>query len=148
MTRVMPRLFASNARRRVLHAVAAAGLVMVAGAATAQGPAPSDADAVNLDEARALHEAGKVVLIDVREPDEHAGGVARGARLLPMSQLKARLAEIPTDPAKPVLLICRTQNRSAATLKALRQLPGYAHVRYVRGGMSEWARQGWPMVRP
>jgi hypothetical protein len=25
---------------------------------------------------------------------------------------------------------------------------GYAHVRYVSGGMSEWARRGWPMVKP
>jgi len=73
--------------------------------------------------------------------------VAAGARLLPMRQLGARLAEIPTDATQPVLLICNTQNRSRATLAALRER-GYAHVRYVEGGMSEWARRGWPMVAP
>jgi rhodanese-related sulfurtransferase len=87
------------------------------------------------------------VLIDIREPDEHATGVAAGATLLPMSQIGRRLAEIPTDAAKPVLLICNTQNRSGRTLRALRER-GYAHVRYVDGGMSEWARRGWPMVKP
>lgn len=102
---------------------------------------------VSLDEARAAHEAGTAVMIDIREPQEHATGVARGARLLPMRQLGARLAEIPTDPSKPVLLICNTQNRSSSTLKALRQ-HGYGHVKYVHGGMSEWARRGWPMVKP
>lgn len=107
----------------------------------------ADADAVSLEQARADHEAGRAVLIDIREPAEHATGVAAGARLLPMRQLPARLAEIPTDPAKPVLLICNTQNRSAATLRALRQ-QGYGHVRYVMGGMSDWARRGWPMVPP
>lgn len=104
-------------------------------------------DAVSLDTARTEHEAGRAILIDIREPAEHATGVAAGARRLPMSQLSARLGEIPLDPNKPVFLICNTQNRSSATLRALRQR-GYAHVRYVNGGMSEWARRGWPMVKP
>lgn len=110
-------------------------------------PGPDMADAVSLAQARAEHEAGRAVLIDIREPEEHATGVAPGARLLPMRQLASRLAEIPTDPSQPVLLICNTQNRSSATLRALRQ-QGYSHVRYVDGGMSEWARKGWPLVAP
>ena len=73
--------------------------------------------------------------------------MARGVRLLPMSQLGQRLPEISTDPKQPVLLICNTQNRSSRTLKALRER-GYANVRFVEGGMSEWARRGWPMVKP
>lgn len=105
------------------------------------------ADAVSLQAAREAHEAGRALLIDIREPQEHARGVAAGAKLLPMSQLRQRLAEIPTDPARPVLLICNTQNRSSATLKALRQ-QGYGHVRYVDGGMAEWVRRGWPVVAP
>ena len=123
-------------------------LLGVAFAATTAGATTAGPDFVNLDEARALLESGQIVLIDIREPREHATGVAAGARLLPMSQLNQRLAEIPTDPAKPVLLICNSQNRSPAVLRALRNTGGYAHVRYVHGGMSEWARRGWPMVKP
>jgi rhodanese-related sulfurtransferase len=104
-------------------------------------------DAVSLDVARAEHEAGRAILIDIREPEEHATGVAAGARLLPMRQLNQRLDEVPTRPDQPVLLICHTQNRSRATLRALRER-GYGHVRFVSGGMSEWARRGWPMVKP
>jgi rhodanese-related sulfurtransferase len=104
-------------------------------------------DVVTLDFARAEHEAGRVVLIDIREPSEHMTGVAKGAQLLPMRQLSTRLSEIPPADGKPVLLICNTQNRSSATLRALRER-GYAHVRYVDGGMSEWARRNWPMVKP
>lgn len=110
-------------------------------------PADSAGDAVSLDVARAEHEAGRAVLIDIREPNEHATGVAPGAQLLPMRQMAARLTEIPADTGKPVLLICNTQNRSRATLGALRE-KGYQHVRYVQGGMSEWARRGWPLVKP
>lgn len=105
------------------------------------------APAVSLEVARAEHEAGRVVLIDIRERAEHATGVPAGARLIPMSQLSQRLSEVPNDPARPVLLICNTQNRSSATMRALRDY-GFKHVRYVDGGMSEWARRGWPMVRP
>lgn len=125
-------------------------LGLLAGAAiwaTAPRAAHAQGDAVSLEAARAEFEAGRVVLIDIREPIEHAGGVADGAKLLPMRQLASRLDEIPVDPAKPVLLICNTQNRSSATLRALRER-GYGHVRYVQGGMSEWARRGWPMVKP
>lgn len=105
------------------------------------------ADSVTLEMARQALESGRAVLIDIREPQEHAQGVAPGARLLPMSQLRQRAMEIPTDPAKPVYLICNTQNRSSATLRALRP-HGYTHVRFVEGGMSEWTRRGWPLVKP
>ncbi len=102
---------------------------------------------VPLEAAREALETGSAVVIDIREPDAHARGVAAGAKLLPMSQLRERLAEIPTDPAKPVLLICNTQNRSAAVLRALRE-HGYGHVRYVHGGMAGWVQRGWPVVPP
>jgi rhodanese-related sulfurtransferase len=123
-------------------------LLGVALAATAASASTADMAVVSLDEARARSEAGEVVLIDIREPREHATGVAAGARLLPMSQLNQRVAEIPADPGKPVYLICNSQNRSSAVLRALRSAGGYDHVRFVNGGMSEWARRGWPMVKP
>lgn len=132
-----------RARRRLL-VVFACGLGLAPLAACGGPPA---ADRVTLETARADHEAGRAVLIDIREPDEHATGVAAGARLLPMSQLRRRLDEIPRDPSTPVYLICRTQNRSSRVLQALRE-NGYGHVRYVHGGMSQWVRNGWPVVAP
>lgn len=125
-------------RRRTWLALAAA----VPLAARAQG-----APGVSLETARADAEAGRVLLVDIREPDEHrATGVAAGAKLLPMSQLGARVAELPADPSRPVYLICNTQNRSRRTVEALRRQLGWTHVRYVEGGMSEWVRRGWPVV--
>lgn len=130
-------------RRTALRTLAAAA----GGFALALSAAAAEPQAVDLETARAAHEAGRAVLIDIREPEEHATGVARGAKLLPMRQLSARLAEVPNDPARPVLLICRTQNRSSAAAKALRER-GFTNVRFVKGGMSDWASRGWPMVRP
>ena len=117
--------------------------------AWAQAGNPSEQ--ISLDEAKRLHESGAAVLIDIREPAEHATGVAAGALLIPTSQLGRRVAEIPLAPNQPVLLICDTQSRSSRVLRALRQQLGeqrYAHVRYVHGGMREWAKRGWPMVKP
>ena len=140
MNRAMRRRLFS--RRLVLLGLAGLALAACRGA-----DAAGAADSVSLETARAELAAGRAIVIDIREPDEHLTGVAAGARLLPMSRLAARIGEIPTDASQPVLLICRTQNRSSATLRALRER-GYAHVRYVDGGMSEWARRGWPMVAP
>ena len=138
---------ADHPPRRTWLRIATASTLAVTLPALAQGPALGPADAVSLEVARAEHEAGRAVLIDIREPQEHATGVAAGARLLPMRQLSQRIDEIPTRPDQPVLLICNTQNRSTATLRMLRER-GYGHVRYVNGGMSEWNRRGWPMVKP
>jgi rhodanese-related sulfurtransferase len=102
---------------------------------------------VSLEQARAEHASGKVLMIDIREPQEHAKGVAQGVVLLPMSQVAQRLAEIPKQTDQPVLLICNTQNRSRAVTLALQE-QGFSNIRYVDGGMSEWARRGWPMVKP
>lgn len=114
---------------------------------TTLAAAQMSGEAVTIDYARQEFEAGKATLIDIREPQEHATGVVKGVKLLPMRQLAARIAEIPSDPKKAVLLICNTQNRSGATFKFLRE-KGYSNVRYVQGGMSEWTRRGWPLVRP
>ncbi len=140
MSSAPDRIPMSAPRRMALHTIAAGLLGAVGARARAD-------DSVPLEAARDALASTRAIVIDIREPEEHARGVASGARLLPMSQLRQRLAEIPTDPSRPVLLICNTQNRSAATLKALRQ-HGYGHVRYVEGGMSEWTRRNWPVVRP
>jgi rhodanese-related sulfurtransferase len=104
-------------------------------------------DHVSLEQARADHEAGKVMLVDIRETREHKTGVVAGAMLLPMSELGEKISLLPKDASQPVLLICNTQNRSKATLLKLKQ-QGYTNIRFVDGGMSQWAAKGWPMVVP
>ena len=61
------------------------------------------------------------------------GGAARGRDPKPADQ--------------PVLLIGNTQNRSRALAQAPQE-QGFTNIRYVNGGMSEWAKRGWPMVKP
>lgn len=130
--------------RRTLGLLGAAALALAAGCSADATPDPLR---VSLEEGRQLFESQQVVMFDIREPDEHATGVANGARLLPMSQLNQRAGEIPKDPAQPVLIICNTQNRSIKVVQAMKEA-GWTNVRYVHGGMSTWAQNGWPMVKP
>lgn len=106
-----------------------------------------ETDKVTLQQARIEHEAGRALLIDIRETREHQSGVIKGALLVPMSQLPQKQTLIPKKPEQPVLLICNTQNRSKSSLAKLKE-QGYQNIKYVDGGMSEWASKGWPMVKP
>ena len=102
---------------------------------------------VSLEAAREAIDKSSAIVIDIREPNEHATGVAKGAKLIPMSQLSQRIKEVPQSPDQPVLLICNTQNRSSRVAEQLRAA-GYSNISYVNGGMSQWATRNWPMVKP
>src|SRR5699024_10055494 len=52
----------------------------------------------------------KAQLIDIREPQEFERGYIRGARNLPLTQMKQRLVELRPD--KPVYLYGQSNNRS------------------------------------
>ena len=133
----------NRVRRSLFTAISLSWLAAAAGAQEPAAAAPH----VSVDAARDALAKGEAILIDIREPDEHAQGIAPEAQRLPLSQIQSRLGEIPKDSNKPVLLICRTQNRSGSLAKMLRA-QGYAHVSYVDGGMKEWQQRGFATVAP
>ncbi len=85
------------------------------------------------------------LLIDVREPYEHAAGMAAGAIPLPRAQVAQRIAQVAPDRNAEILTICAHGQRSLLAAQALRQL-GYANVASVAGGTAEWISQGLPMT--
>jgi rhodanese-related sulfurtransferase len=80
-------------------------------------------------------EHGTPVLLDVREPDEFAGGHVPGARNVPAASLDAESARL--DPHVETLLICQSGRRSAAAAKLLAK-KGFTDVHSVKGGTSAW----------
>ncbi|MFI6758127.1 rhodanese-like domain-containing protein [Micromonospora sp. NPDC050417] len=81
-------------------------------------------------------------LLDVREPDEWAAGHAPGAHHLPMMEVPARLADLPTD--QDVVVVCRSGGRSGQVVSYLLG-NGWDNVRNLDGGMQEWAAAGRPL---
>jgi rhodanese-related sulfurtransferase len=88
-------------------------------------------------EAQALLEAGSLRIVDVRTPQETAGGVLPGARLLPVDELQDRLSELPRD-GKPTLVYCAMGGRSAAACELLSQ-HGYVGLLNLQGGIGAWS---------
>jgi rhodanese-related sulfurtransferase len=82
-------------------------------------------------------------LLDVREPDEWAAGHAPGAHHLPMMEIPARMAEVPTD--AEVVVVCRSGGRSGQVVSYLMG-NGWDNVRNLDGGMQRWAASGREVV--
>ena len=90
----------------------------------------------------ALEEAGpQVQIVDVREPAEFDGSLGHviGARLIPLAELPARMAEL--DRARPVVTVCRSGARSAQAAVLLGKA-GFAEVANLAGGMLRWRAAG------
>jgi rhodanese-related sulfurtransferase len=82
-------------------------------------------------------------LIDVREDDEWVAGHAPDARHVPMSEVPARLDEVPTE--GDVVIVCRSGGRSGRVVEYLRA-QGWDNVLNLDGGMKDWAASGRPLV--
>ena len=82
----------------------------------------------------ALGENGQ--LVDVREPAEVAAGMLPGAVNIPMSTFVERMHEL--DPARPVVLVCRSGNRSGQVADYLSG-HGFTRVVNLTGGMMRYS---------
>ncbi|MGW5271032.1 rhodanese-like domain-containing protein [Streptomyces sp. NPDC004044] len=84
------------------------------------------------------------VLLDVRERGEWDAGRAPGAVHAPLSGLVTGAALPKTAQGRPLVVICRSGNRSqkAAALLSARG----ADAVDVKGGMKQWAAAGHPVV--
>lgn len=93
-----------------------------------------------------LQEEPKPIIVDVRGPDEFAGelGHLQGARNLPLGDLAQQVAELAPFKEQEVVLVCRTQMRSAKAASILKDA-GFANVAVLGGGMVEWVRRQLPI---
>jgi len=80
------------------------------------------------------------LLIDVREPDEHALANIPQARLIPLATLPGQLDSLPRD--RQIHIHCKAGGRSARAVKFLLE-NGFTRVCNVSGGMDAWLEQGW-----
>jgi rhodanese-related sulfurtransferase len=86
----------------------------------------------------------RAILIDVREPDEHAAEWIRGSRSFPLSCLDPRA--IPTSDGARIVLHCKGGKRS---LEAAARLiaAGHRDIANLKGGIDAWKSAGLPVER-
>ncbi len=99
------------------------------------------------DMQRVLQNPGSgIVVLDVREVQEHQVGMVEGMKACPLTQLESWFREL--DPALQYYVCCRSGMRSQRAVAELRRR-GLSKVCNVRGGLQRWVQEvdpGFPLV--
>ena len=93
---------------------------------------------ITVEAVKARIDAGeKLLLLDVREPHEHAD-FNIGGTLLPLGQVQVlQVDDIEDWKDKEVIVYCRSGNRSGQACNILEQA-GFTNVSNLVGGMLDW----------
>ena len=91
-------------------------------------------------DAKALHDRGDALFVDVREPNEYNLGRIPGAMPLPRGTIENKAeSSLPRD--RPLILYCGGGSRSALAADTLQQM-GFTDVRSMTGGYRGWVENG------
>jgi rhodanese-related sulfurtransferase len=101
---------------------------------------------LDVEDVQALRAAGTpFLLLDCREPDEHAAASLSGALLIPMREIAERLATLEPHRDGRIVVHCHHGGRSLRVTQFLRQR-GFAHAQNMAGGIDAWSLRIDPTV--
>ena len=86
------------------------------------------------------------LILDVRTANEFAGGHLENAVLIPVQEIQRRVTELDAAKDRPLLVYCRSGNRSTVAARVLVDA-GFNQVVNLRKGLNEWNREGLPTVK-
>ncbi|MDH5182512.1 MAG: rhodanese-like domain-containing protein [Gammaproteobacteria bacterium] len=86
------------------------------------------------------------IVVDVREANEVASGMIRDSIHIPLAQLKDRFNELEKYTNKPIIMACRSGNRSAHAINILRK-NGFTDLYNLKGGVMAWQHASLPLKR-
>lgn len=86
-------------------------------------------------------EAGRAILIDVREPAEYQREHIAGSRLAPLSSFHT--TEFSVSPDKIAVFHCASGNRTRMNA-ALLLATGFKEIYHLKGGIAAWKAAGLP----
>ena len=78
-----------------------------------------------------------IVLLDVRQPEEHAEKNIAHALLIPLNELPDRIDELEGYKGREIVVYCRSGNRSGQAIQFL-EASGYIKLKNLKGGMLAW----------
>jgi molybdopterin/thiamine biosynthesis adenylyltransferase/rhodanese-related sulfurtransferase len=98
---------------------------------------PSNPSEMTVEELqRWRDERREYLLIDCREPSEHAAASIEGAVLIPLRELQSNVKRLPKD--RPIVVHCQSGGRSAIAV-AMLKVQGF-DARNLSGGIKAWHR--------
>jgi len=99
---------------------------------------------LSVEEVKAGMDAGNILLVDVREPDELAVERSPGAVEMPLKSFDP--ASLPDPGGKRLVFSCRSGNRSI-TASLLAQQAGLPYDAHMAGGLKAWKAAGFETER-
>lgn len=107
---------------------------------------PADFNSIAAPAVKARLDSGeKLSILDVREENEFAAGHIPGAVNVPLRTIPKSLDKLPPKNAA-VVVVCKSGMRAAYVTMTLSIL-GWTNVKDIAFGMTEWEKQGLPMVK-
>ncbi|MDX1411857.1 MAG: rhodanese-like domain-containing protein [Nitrospirales bacterium] len=88
------------------------------------------------------------ILVDVRTPEEHAGGFIPGTDFnIDFREMQFRHLELHANLDEHIVVYCQSGHRSSIAAETLTDL-GYNFVYNVAGSMNAWQEAGYPIEMP
>lgn len=101
---------------------------------------------IEVASARALLNAKRAILVDVREGDEHARERIKGSKLLPISRFDVTQVSRWVKPGQTVVMQCKSGKRAADACRISVALRARGiEVVSLKGGIEAWKSAGYPV---
>ncbi len=101
---------------------------------------------VDVVEALQLINHKNAVILDVREESEYKSGHILNAKWIPLGKLVGRIGELERYRAQPIVVVCRSGQRSASACVALGK-QGFAQAHNLSGGVMGWQKSNLPLEK-
>ncbi|HET7832071.1 MAG TPA: rhodanese-like domain-containing protein [Gallionella sp.] len=99
---------------------------------------------VNCTEAMQLINHKNALVLDVRESKEYDGGHVLNSKLISLGNLRDRVGELEKYRDQPIIVMCRSGNRSAMACAMLGK-QGFTQVYNLAGGVIAWQKANLPL---
>ncbi len=101
---------------------------------------------VGPNEAIALINRQDGIVLDVRTDDEYNAGHIVNSVHIPVGLLSQRIGELSKHKSQPIVVTCRTGNRSATACSMLRK-QGFDPIYRLAGGVTAWQSANLPLAK-
>ena len=86
------------------------------------------------------------LVLDVREESEYKLGHILNATLIPLGKLNERIGELEKYQGQPIVVVCRSGQRSATACAALGKR-GFTQAYNLVGGVTAWQKANLPLKK-